>query len=130
MACKRRPEPEQIKKRLTQTGGEELRQPFHYLFNLFCFQFRIVSVEYFMDVMPIWEINDIIDNIPYLDRNLWEASRVNAWVGINTMSREKVSMSDVMSFRWEEDQPETTKSTEISTSDIIRLKEMSKHIRV
>jgi hypothetical protein len=33
-----------------------------------------------MDNCTDWELNNLIENIPYLDRNLWESSRLNSYV--------------------------------------------------
>lgn len=102
---------------------------FHELFNVLVFQFRVVSVEYFMDTMTEWEINDIIDNLPYLDRNMWEACRLSAWITIQANSRDEVAMQDVLQFKWE-DASDRAKDTEISNEDIARLREKAKQIRL
>lgn len=121
---------EQTKKRVDPSvamGGDALI--FHELFNVLVFQFRVVSVEYFMDEMTEWEINDIIDNLPYLDRNMWEACRLSAWITIQANSRDEVAMQDVLKFKWD-DASVSTKEIEISNEDIERLREKAKQIRL
>lgn len=100
---------------------------FHELFNVLVFQFRVVSVEYFMDTMTEWEINDIIENLPYLDRNMWEACRLKAWITIQANSTDDVAMQEVLKFKWDEESVET-KEIEISNEDIARLRERAKQI--
>jgi len=39
-----------------------------------------MDVAYFLDVCTDWEINDVLDNLAYLDRNLWESQRLNAFI--------------------------------------------------
>lgn len=108
-------------------GGDVL--VFHELFKCFVFQFRVCSVEYFLDTMTEWEINDIIENLPFMDRNLWESSRLNAWVLANMNSKEPLNFQDVIRFKWETE-TEDSNSIEISNEDIERLREKVKTIRV
>lgn len=119
---------EQTKKRVDPSaamGDDALI--FHELFNVLVFQFRVVSVEYFMDTMTEWEINDIIENLPFLDRNMWEACRLKAWITIQANSTDDVAMQDVLKFKWDEESVES-KEIEISNEDIARLREKAKQI--
>ena len=43
--------------------------------------------------MQLWEINDIIQLLPYLDRNLWETSRLNAYVTAQVNSRKTIKQN-------------------------------------
>lgn len=79
-----------------------------------------------MDKLTDWELNDIIENLPYLDRNLWETCRLNTWV-LSRVNGNDVTMQDVAKFKWEEP-VETESNIEISTEDIKRLKEKAKVI--
>lgn len=103
---------------------------FHYLLNIIVFQFRVVSLEYFMDRCSVWELNDIIENLPYLDRNIWETARLNTYVVAQVNSKKHLTQQDILKFKWEEEnkedfvQPE--RDYEISNNDIDRLKELSK----
>jgi len=103
---------------------------FHYLFNVLVFQFRVMDVSYFMDVCSEWEINDVIENIPYLDRNLWETSRLCSYITAQVNSRKKLQLQDICKFKWEEPLPEISdiqeKDVEISRSDIERLQTLAK----
>lgn len=78
-----------------------------------------------MDICTDWELNNLIENIPYLDRNLWEASRLNSYVTAQVNSRKKISFQDICTFKWEE-KGSQVKDIEISNEDITRLKELSK----
>lgn len=80
-----------------------------------------MDIPYFMDNCTMWELNDIIDNLPYLDRNLWETSRLNSYITAQVNSKKKLKMQDICRFKWEEE--ETTKETGISKEDIKRLKQ-------
>lgn len=102
---------------------------FHELFNVLVFQFRVVSVEYFMDTMTEWEINDIIENLPNLDRNMWEACRLSTWVTMRVNSTEDIAIQDVLRFKWDDASVES-KEIEISNEDIARLREKAKQIRI
>lgn len=80
-----------------------------------------------MDKLTDWEINDIVLNLPYLDRNLWETCRLNTYVVAQSNSTKKLTMQDIAKFKWEES-VETESNIEISNEDIQRLKEKSKLI--
>lgn len=87
-----------------------------------------MDVPYFMDYCSEWEINDIVENIPYLDRNLWETSRLSTYMTAQVNSRKKLQLQDICKFKWEDKEVlEGNKEhiTEISNSDIERLKKLS-----
>lgn len=75
--------------------------------------------------MQLWEINDIIQLLPYLDRNLWETSRLNAYVTAQVNSRKTLKQNDICKFKWEESE----ENIEISNEDIERLKQKAKLIQ-
>lgn len=83
-----------------------------------------------MDEMTDWEINDIMENIPSLDRNMWESSRLIAYLIASVNSKNKLSMQDICRFKWEEDKKEEQHNTEISTEEINRLKQKAKNIKL
>lgn len=78
-----------------------------------------------MDKMTDYEINDIIDCLPYCDRNGWEQSRLLAYTNVQINSKKKLSPSEVIKLPWDK---EETMSTEISNEDIERLKEKAQLI--
>lgn len=98
---------------------------FHYYFNVLCFQFRIISVPYFMDECTMWELNDIVENIPYLDRNIWESQRLNAFITAQVNTKKKLSMKDICEFKWEQTEIEEEHNIEITNDEIERLKKLS-----
>lgn len=83
-----------------------------------------------MDECTNWEINDLIDYLPYLDRNLWESQRLIAYVTAQVNSRKKLTQQDICKFPWEEKNIEEfvreEADTTISDEDINRLKNLAK----
>lgn len=79
-----------------------------------------------MDACQIWEINDIVENLPYLDRMSWEQTRLLAYIGAQTHSTKKLDITDIIQFKWDEKQQ---KNIEISNSDIQRLKNKSEMLQ-
>jgi len=95
---------------------------------VFCFQFRIVSVQYFLDEMMFNEIDDIVECIPYLDRNDWEQCRLNTYI-TSMIDHKKVKIKDFLPLPWEGKDPTQEKQKgdiEISSEDIKRLRELEK----
>ena len=82
-----------------------------------------------MDKCTDWEVNDLIENIPYLDRNLWEGNRLNAYVSAQANCKHKIKFQDVCKFKWEEQEDKNDvvepMEQEISNEDIERLKKLS-----
>lgn len=93
------------------------------------FEFRVIDLSYFMDGCPQWEINDMVDNVPYLDRNLWESQRLNAYINAQTHSKNKMTQQDICKFKWEDKNIDEfvkeEKDFEISNEDINRLKNLA-----
>lgn len=83
-----------------------------------------------MDKCNEWELNDIIDNIPYLDRNLWDSQRLNAYITAQVNSKKKLTQQDICKFKWDEKNIEEfvrdEKATIMTQDDIDRLKALSR----
>ncbi len=73
----------------------------------------------------MYEINDILECIPYLDRNSWEQCRLNTYT-TSMIDHKKVKMGDFISFPWEEKIENTKSKTQISDEEIKHLKELEK----
>lgn len=79
-----------------------------------------------MDSCTEWELNDMIDNLPYLDRTQWETARLNAYVTAQVNSRKQLTQKDILTFKWENKEERMESDIEISNEDIDRLKKLSK----
>ena len=76
--------------------------------------------------MQEYEVNTIIENLPYLDRNLWEQHRFLVYTNIQMNSKKKLEPTDVLKFKWDSDYIED--STSITNDDIERLRNKSQQI--
>lgn len=87
-----------------------------------------MSIGYFLDECGEYEINDVLEYLPYTDRNLWETQRLNSFITAQVNSRKKLNPTDICKFKWETDLEdiEVEHVTEISNNDIERLKQLSK----
>lgn len=81
------------------------RSPFstNELFRLLCFEYKVVSVEHFLDEMDRDECIWILKNLAYTDRNLWEATRMKVFSTASMFSKQRVKMTDIIKFPWEDD---------------------------
>lgn len=77
--------------------------------------------------MTEWEINDIIENLPYLDRNLWEAARFSSYITLLPNSKKNLKITDILKFKWDVETNDKDER-EITKADISRLKEKAKSI--
>ena len=74
--------------------------------------------------MQEYEVNTIIENLPYLDRTSWEQHRFQIYSSVQMNSKKKISPTDIMQFAWDNSNEETS----ITSKDIERLKNKSKEI--
>ena len=105
-------------------NGEDETLIFHYLLRVLCFEFKVIDVPYFLDSCTLWEVNDLIDFLPWCDRNVWESQRLNAYITAQVNSTKKLRMQDICTFRWEQDK-EQHGEQEITDNEIKRLQEKS-----
>ena len=86
------------------------------LFKLLCFEYKVVSVEHFLDEMDANECVWILRNLAYTDRNLWEATRLKMYSTASMFSKGDFKLQDMIRFPWEDgnksDEPETPHMTE------------------
>lgn len=100
------------------------------MFRLLCFQYKIVSVDYFMDRMNDYEVDSIIENIQYDDVAGWEQTRLRIFSTAQMMSKKKLTVKDIMVFPWEkEDEEEEEHKTSISNEEIEMLEKEAKKIQ-
>lgn len=86
-----------------------------------------MSIEYFMDELQDYEVNSILECIPYLERNEWERSRYSIYSNVQLNISKKIKPTDIMKFEWDKDI--ITEDTSISNSDIERLKRKAELIQ-
>lgn len=109
-------------------GGEEIKLIHHHLFNILCFQYRIYTVPEFLDEVDPYEVDDVLDCIPYYDRVGWEQTRLKATIQANCFASEPLSPEDIMHFQWDDIKDKKDKKT-INKEDIERLKARAKKIQ-
>lgn len=79
--------------------------------------------------MEEWEVNDMLDNLRYLERNEWERSRYAIYSNIQINSKKKLKPTDIMKFEWDDEkETETFENKTITKEDIKRLNEKTKII--
>lgn len=84
-----------------------------------------------MDEMTFWEINDLIENLPYMDRSAWEQARLNAYVVAQVNSKKKLTQQDILKFKWEDMSEmfkEENDNTPMTSEEIQRLKDLSQKL--
>lgn len=92
--------------------------------RLLVFEFRVVSYDYFLNELQPYEISNIIEALPYIDRNQWEQTRLKIFSTASMFSKNQLTVQDIMRFKWDEDEKEPQQ--DITQNDIDRLKEQAK----
>lgn len=80
-------------------------------------EYKVCSLDYFLDNMQPYELDAILDNIEYSVKVSWEQTRFIAWMQAQSFSTKKIKLTDLIQFGWD-----NIKNTSISTDDIERLK--------
>lgn len=93
------------------------------MFYVICFEHKLVSVQYFLDEMPLWDLNDLIIGISYSGRQEWERTRTAAYITVAPHCK-KLDKNKMLPFPWDSNDEEH--DTTISNDDIERLKNISK----
>lgn len=83
----------------------------------------MVPVQYFLDEMPLWDLNDIILGISYKGRQDWERIRTLGYITIAPHCK-KIDIKKMLPFHWDKDVEQ--EDTSISNKEIERLKILSK----
>lgn len=94
------------------------------MFQTLVVQFKLVSMEYFMDELQSWEVNDLLKCLKYADQASWEQTRWLMYVVAQVNSKKQLKLQDIMHFPWDSERVTTT----ISNEDIKKLKAKAKRI--
>lgn len=89
---------------------------------MICFEYEIVPIQYFLDEMPLWDLNDLIIGISFKNRQQWEMVRTGSYLTMAPHCK-KLDIKKVLPFSWDKEDKE---DTSISNDDIERLKSLSK----
>lgn len=93
------------------------------------FEYKVVDYQYFMDEMKEYEINNIVENIKYTDKNKWESARLIAYVIAKANFKNIKKAQDFLPLPWDESETTNTKkkakNTNITQAEIDRLKKLS-----
>ena len=72
--------------------------------------------------MLLTELQDILDNIQFADRSLWEALRINSFITCQVNSRKKLKLTDVYRLPFDE----TEDTEQFTKEDIEQMQKQSK----
>ena len=80
------------------------------------FEFRMIPYEYFLDSLQPYEVQNLLEAIPYADRPQWEQTRLKIFSTASMFSKSQLSVRDIMQFPWESEpdnpEPDTAPPTE------------------
>ena len=85
-----------------------------------------------MDSLQEYEIEPIVQNIPFIEKGDWERTRFQSYCNLQKSSSKRLSPKDLITFPWEKEESSTDQingnSEPLSKEDIQRLKEQAKII--
>lgn len=62
----------------------------------------MISHEYFMDKMRFYEIYDILQFVPYVDKAQWETTRFLSLVIAQKFCKKRLKLSDMFELPWDD----------------------------
>lgn len=71
------------------------------LMVLFVLEYKVCSMEYFMDKMSFYEVRTLAKNLHRSVRWGWEMTREIAFVTAQVNSTKRLKPSDIMQFEWD-----------------------------
>lgn len=74
----------------------------------------------------MYEIEPLLSNIYLRNKDSWEQARMVAYIIAQTNSTQKLEVSDITKFSWDEDKKDV--DTTISEADIARLTEVGQKL--
>lgn len=86
------------------------------------------SLEYFFDVMQMYELNEILKNYQYHFRNEFEQTRIISYVIAQSNSTKKLKSTDVLKFEWDNTYIEDTDKKQLTKEDIELYRQKAKEI--
>lgn len=90
------------------------------LLNIVVLEYKVCSLQYFLDEMTLYELNWILPSIELSNKMNLEQTRFLAYITAQCQSTKKLKITDIMQFSWDEkDKPETQAPIQ---NDIERLK--------
>lgn len=69
--------------------------------KILCFEYKVVSVQYFMDDMRVTELDTIIDNVKFCDRSAWDTARIICLISAQKASKKKLRLRDLFELPWD-----------------------------
>ena len=85
--------------------AEEIKCYFSYWFRVLCFEYKLVSIPYFLDEMGYIELECIYDHVPYSDRPIWDTSRILSLYIIAPYMKKKMDIQDMFPLPWDAERP-------------------------
>lgn len=85
-----------------------------------------------MDSLQEYEIEPIVQNIPFIEKGDWERTRFQSYCNIQKSSSKKLKPTDLITFPWEKEHDNTEQingnSEPLTQEDIDRLRQQAKII--
>lgn len=88
----------------------------------------MTTIEYFCDVMPMYELDDIIDNLQYCDTIGWEQARLIAWLISKANFKNIKKIEDFLPLPTDKGMAEHEKPKPMTKEDIERLKNLAQRL--
>lgn len=90
------------KKKQKNNQGKEVS--YTELLTVLCLEYKVCSLEYFLDRMKPYELGIILNNLNLSVKNDWEVARQIMYVTAQTQSTKRLKPQDIMKLPWDNKQ--------------------------
>ena len=85
----------------------------HKLFEYLVIKYRILTPQYFFDVLQEWEIREYIDTIEYIHIPAWERTRLIMYMTAQVNCSKELKLQDIFKFKWDDNSNKIITNKEI-----------------
>lgn len=78
----------------------------HMVFRILCVEHRLISIEYFMDKMRPYEVNDYMKSLKYIDRTVRELERFSNYIYVQSNTKKEIKLKDILELPWDKENKE------------------------
>ena len=93
------------------------------MFKTLCVEFKMVSVEYFMEKMEEWEVVEIYNVLKYSNRQMYECSRMIAYFCVIPYMKKKIPMDEFLHLPFDDDNNEEIEPKQLTQKMINKIKQ-------
>lgn len=91
--------------------------------RVLCVEYKLVTIDYFLDQMQEYELNHLLDMIQYTDKPIYESARLISYFSISPYLKKKIPMDEFMPLPFDESVGEEIEPKQLTQKMINKIKQ-------